>query len=89
MGETSEEGANGNGNGNGGGNSNAEFLSEDHTVADSSVASASQFDDDFAGTLLLLYCTVLLLYCSIEYVVCQTLYIDYSNRRSRDYLETT
>jgi hypothetical protein len=32
-----------------GGNSNAEFLAEDHTVADSSVASASQFDDDFSG----------------------------------------
>jgi hypothetical protein len=31
------------------GNGNAEFLPEDHTVADSSVASASQFDDDFAG----------------------------------------
>jgi hypothetical protein len=38
----SEEGANG-------GNSNADFLPEDHTVADSSVASASQFDEDFSG----------------------------------------
>jgi hypothetical protein len=42
MGDGTEE-ANGNGN------VNAEFLPEDHTVADSSVASASQFDDDFAG----------------------------------------
>jgi hypothetical protein len=45
----SEEGG---ANGGGAGNSNAEFLAEDHTVADSSVASASQFDDDFAGMLM-------------------------------------
>jgi hypothetical protein len=45
MGDGSEEG-----NGN---NVNADFLPEDHTVADSSVASASQFDEDFAGTLFI------------------------------------
>lgn len=42
-----EEGAN---------NVNAEFLAEDHTVADSSVNSASQFDDSFAGMCNNIFC---------------------------------